>query len=180
VSAAPRKRAVFLDRDGVLIHAIVRDNKPFAVTALDQVRLIEGVAEACAKLSQLGYLLILTTNQPDVARGKISRSFVDQVNSDLAYQLKLDMVRLCDHDDKDGCNCRKPKPGLMTEPAAELGIDLGASFVVGDRWRDVEAGQRAGCRTVFIDYGYDETLGSLPDHKAPSLLAAVDWIAQQT
>jgi D-glycero-D-manno-heptose 1,7-bisphosphate phosphatase len=177
---AALRPAVFLDRDGVLIEAIVHNRKPYAVTTPDRVRLIAGVPDACAALSQLGFLLVMTTNQPDIARGKISRHFVEETNAGLAERLGLDDVEVCMHDNSDACSCRKPLPGLMTMAAAKLSIDLSASFVVGDRWRDVEAGHRAGCRTIFIDYGYDETLKSLPDHVAPSLLSAVNWITTQS
>ncbi len=176
MSSEPKRRAVFMDRDGVLIEAIVRDNKPYAATSAEDVRIIAGVREACADLRKQGFLLFLVTNQPDVARGKISRNFVDAVNNGLVAQLGLDGARVCDHDNTDNCPCRKPKPGLITQAAAEFGVDLNASYVIGDRWRDIEAGRRAGCCTVFIDYGYDEPLSSPPDHNAGSLLEAARWI----
>ena len=172
------RRAVFLDRDGVVIAAIVRGKKPYAATEPGEVRILDGVREACAELSAMEFLLILTTNQPDIARSKISRAFVDETNTMLMETLRLDAVRMCAHDDADQCDCRKPLPGLMTHAAKDLGIALSASFVVGDRWRDVEAGKNAGCRTVFIGYGYSEILKSVPDHVAPSLFEATKWIAK--
>jgi D-glycero-D-manno-heptose 1,7-bisphosphate phosphatase len=175
---AGKRRAVFLDRDGVVIAAIVLDGKPYAATSAEDVSILPGVPEACGQLSALGFLLILTTNQPDIARGKISADFVAQTNAMLQQTLGLDAVRVCPHDNSDGCDCRKPLPGLMTHAAEDFGIDLGASFVVGDRWRDVEAGKNAGCRTVFIDCNYDEALKSPPDHIATSLLDAAAWIAR--
>jgi D-glycero-D-manno-heptose 1,7-bisphosphate phosphatase len=177
VSAA--KQAVFLDRDGVLIRAVVRGNKPYAARTMDEVEIIDSAVGACAELSRLGFVLIVVTNQPDVARGKISRAFVDDVNALTIQKLGLDYAYVCDHDNADHCNCRKPKPGLMTRAAAEHGIDLASSIMVGDRWRDIEAGKNAGCKTVFIDYGYDEPLPLPPDHIAPSLAAAVAWISKQ-
>ena len=176
----PSRRAVFLDRDGVLIAAIVRDNKPFAATRPEDVVLTEGARDACALLSRLGFFLVMTTNQPDVARGKIDRAFVDETNAMLAQELALDAVRVCYHDNKDGCDCRKPLSGLMTHAARDFGIDLAASYVVGDRWRDIDAGHAAGCRTIFIDYGYDEALREKPDHVAHSLRDAVEWVSGQT
>lgn len=170
---------MFLDRDGVLIEAQVRDNKPYAAESINDVRVIAGVREACAELKRLGFLLVLVTNQPDVARGRITREFVDEVNRRLLTELGLDAAQVCDHDDADDCACRKPKPGLMIEAAENLSIDLAASFVVGDRWRDIEAGRRAGCRTVFVDHGYDEKLSNPPDHTAPSLSAAMTWLRAQ-
>ena len=174
---APRpRRAVFLDRDGVLIRPIIRDGKPYSAVGPEDVHIIEGVPEACAELSGFGFLLIMVTNQPDIARGKVSREFVDETNAALAKALGLDGVELCPHDNADECACRKPKPGLMIQAADRLGIDLASSVMVGDRWRDIEAGRRAGCRTVFVDYGYDEALEEQPDHIAASLSAAVGWI----
>jgi D-glycero-D-manno-heptose 1,7-bisphosphate phosphatase len=179
VNSALQRRAVFLDRDGVLIHAIVRDNKPYAVTLPHEIRIIDGVPDACEKLSQLGFLLVMVTNQPDVARGKVAREFVEETNAMLASKLHLDDVETCFHDNSDDCDCRKPNPGLLTAAARKLSIDLNSSIVVGDRWRDVEAGRRAGCKVIFIDYGYDEPLRSVPDHNSKSLLDAVGWIQKQ-
>jgi D-glycero-D-manno-heptose 1,7-bisphosphate phosphatase len=176
ISVAKHRRAVFLDRDGVLIEAIVRDNKPYAVTSPDEVQFTRGAAEACAELKRCGFLLVLVTNQPDVARGKISRQFVDDVNDHVVATLGLDLARVCDHDNHHNCNCRKPKPGLITDAAKEFSIELSTSYMVGDRWRDIEAGQNAGCRTVFVDYGYAEDLPSAPDHTAHSLAEAVPFI----
>jgi D-glycero-D-manno-heptose 1,7-bisphosphate phosphatase len=174
-----QRRAVFLDRDGVVISAIVRNGKPFAATTPEDIHILPDVPKACAMLSSLGYLLILTTNQPDIARRKISPDFVEQTNKMLKEALELDAVRVCAHDDSDGCDCRKPLPGLMTHAARDFDINLAASFVVGDRWRDIDAGHAAGCRTIFIEYGYDERLKAQPDHRCQSLAEAADWIAAQ-
>lgn len=174
-----QRRAVFLDRDGVVISAIVRNGKPFAATKPEDIHILPGVPKACAMLSSLGYLLILTTNQPDIARRKISPAFVEQTNQMLKEALEIDAVRVCAHDNSDSCDCRKPLPGLMTHAARDFDINLAASFVVGDRWRDIDAGHAAGCRTIFIDYYYDEALKAHPDHRCQSLAEAADWIAAQ-
>ncbi len=179
VNAIHRRRAIFLDRDGVLIETAVRNRRPYAVTAPQDVRIIDGVTEACRELSRLGFLLVLVTNQPDVARGKISRAFVDETNMALAETIGLDDVEVCDHDDVDDCDCRKPRPGLLMRAAEKLSVDLGSSILVGDRWRDVEAGRNAGCKTVFIDCGYDEKMPEAPDHIAKSLPEAIGWIRSQ-
>src|SRR5262249_34158855 len=94
--------------------------------------------------------------------------------------LKLDDVRVCPHDNRDSCDCRKPKPGLVTSAARELKIGLSSSFLVGDRWRDIEAGRAAGVQTVFIDYKYAEKQVSVPDHTVQNLAEAADWILTQT
>lgn len=138
--------------------------------------IISGVREACAALRRLGFKLIMVTNQPDVALGRTSKEFVDAVNEDLARDLRLDGIEVCFHDDQADCECRKPKPGMLLHAAAKYRIDLSASIIVGDRWRDIEAGRRAGCRTVFVDYGYQAELVTNPDHVANSLRSALEWI----
>ena len=168
--------AVFLDRDGVLNAAVVVGGRPLPPRSLQEVRLLAGVEEACARLRADGFILACITNQPDVARGTATREAVDAINASLKARLHLDAVALCPHDDSDACECRKPKPGLILGAAAQLGADLGHSVVVGDRWRDVEAGRRAGCATVFIDHGYDEARPDAPDAVAGSLAEAVPMI----
>ena len=172
------RRAVFLDRDGVLNCAIVRDGKPYPPASLAELEILPGVAEACAALHKAGFLLIVVTNQPDVARGTQRREVVETIHQALANQLPLDDVRACYHDDGDHYSCRKPKPGLLLEAAQDWDIDLSASFMVGDRWKDIEAGKRAGCRTIFVDYGYAERAPDNPNHRVGSLIEAVDWILQ--
>jgi D-glycero-D-manno-heptose 1,7-bisphosphate phosphatase len=172
----PQHRAVFLDRDGVINQAIVVDGRPFSPQSLDELQLLPGVAEACARLKAAGFLLIVATNQPDIANRKASRAGVDALNQALKDQLPLDDVLVCPHNDQDNCACRKPKPGLLTDAAARWDIDLAASTMVGDRWRDVDAGRAAGCRTVFIDHGYAERRPTQPDVVTASLLAATPSI----
>ena len=172
-------RAVFLDRDGVLNQSIVRDGRPYPPASVAELVIPEGTREALARLRSAGLLLLGCTNQPDVARGTTPRAVVDAINARLMAELPLDEIRVCWHDDKDGCPCRKPKPGLLTDLAAERGIDLGASWMVGDRWRDVSCGAAAGCRTAFIDYGYSEAYrGPQPDVAVRSLPEAADSILQ--
>ena len=172
------RQAVFLDRDGVLTRAIVREGKPYPPASLAELEILPGAAEACIKLHQAGFLLIVVTNQPDVARGAQRREFVEAINQALADQLPLDDIRVCYHDDVDRCTCRKPEPGLLLQSAHDWNIDLSASFMVGDRWKDIEAGRRAGCKTIFVNYGYAERQPDRPDYRVGSLLEAVDWILQ--
>lgn len=174
-----KKRAVFLDRDGVLNAVVVRDGRPFPPMSEDDLHLLPGVAEACHVLRDAGFLLIMVTNQPDIARGTMSEDIVTSINGRLQRELSLDGVSVCPHDG-DGCDCRKPKPGLLLEAANRLGIDLSASYMVGDRWRDTEAGQNAGCCAVFIDYGYREQHPKPPYHRVTSLREAASWIIGQT
>jgi D-glycero-D-manno-heptose 1,7-bisphosphate phosphatase len=149
-------RAVFLDRDGVLNEAIVRDGKPYPPRTLEEFRIVEDAREELAKLKAAGFLLIVVTNQPDVARGTVRRETVEAFDAALRARLPVDDIFTCLHDDADGCNCRKPKAGLLLAAAEKYGIDLEKSYMIGDRWRDVDAGAAAGCRTILIDYGYEE------------------------
>jgi D-glycero-D-manno-heptose 1,7-bisphosphate phosphatase len=171
---------VFLDRDGVLNEAIVRDGKPYPPASIAEMKIVDGAAEDLERLKQLDFLLLVVTNQPDVARGTQSIETIEAMHRRMAETLPLDEFLVCPHDDTDGCNCRKPAPGMLLEAQRRFGIDLSRSFLVGDRWRDVDAGQAAGCRTVFLDFGYRERGPSVPpDASVASLREAVNWIVQQ-
>jgi D-glycero-D-manno-heptose 1,7-bisphosphate phosphatase len=166
--------AVFLDRDGVINRAFVRDGKPYPPERIEDLDVLPGVGEALARLKAAGFTLVVITNQPDVARGRQTAEVVNAMHERLASLLPIEEFRVCWHDDKDACECRKPKPGLITRPPA---YDLPRSVVVGDRWRDVEAGRRAGCRAaILVDYGYDEGPPVTPDVRVRSLAEAADWI----
>ena len=170
-------RAVFLDRDGVLNRAIVRDGKPYPPASLAELEIVEGAAGSLARLKKLGFLLLVVTNQPDVARGTQTLAAIQAMHDVMLQTLPLDDFLICPHDDRDGCPCRKPAPGLLIEAQQRYGIDLARSFLVGDRWRDIDAGRAAGCRTVFVDRNYRERGPSLPpDASVGSLPDAVDWI----
>jgi D-glycero-D-manno-heptose 1,7-bisphosphate phosphatase len=168
--------AIFLDRDGVLSRALVRKGRPYPPHRVEDLEVLPGVPEALARLKAAGYALVVVTNQPDVARGHVAEKVVLAIHHRLASLLPLDEFRVCCHDDGDACDCRKPKPGLLTRPPL---YDLSRSVMVGDRWRDIEAGRRAGCRAaVLIDYGYDEDHPVAPDARLPSLSEAADWILE--
>ena len=174
------RRAVFLDRDGVINQAVVRDGKPYPPSGVDELKIVVGAAEALRDLKKAGFLLIVVTNQPDIARGTRSRATVDAIHQALREALPLDDFFVCVHDDSDQCDCRKPLPGLLLRAAEKYDIDLPQSFMVGDRWRDVDAGASAGCATVWIDYGYREKRSAAePSAKVDSIRAAADWILSQ-
>jgi D-glycero-D-manno-heptose 1,7-bisphosphate phosphatase len=176
-TVAATRRAVFLDRDGVLSKALVRDGKPYAPATLDEFEINQDAGIELARLRSAGYLLVVITNQPDVGRGKTPRAAIEAMNTLLRETFPLDDVLVCWHDDSAGCNCRKPRPGLFLEAASRHGIDLAASFMVGDRWRDIDAGAAAGCRTILIDHGYQERAPEhAPDAVVQSLAAATDSI----
>jgi len=173
------QRAVFLDRDGVINRAFVCDGKPYPPRCVEELEILPGVTEALALLRSAGFMLIVVTNQPDVARGTQTRAAVDEINGALQAKLPIDEFCVCYHDDTDGCNCRKPKPGALIESAKKVGIDLCASFMIGDRWRDIEAGQKAGCKSIFINWGYKEIQPKHPEVIVNSITEAVKWILEQ-
>lgn len=174
------RKAVFLDRDGVINRALVRDGKPYPPASVAATEILPGVAEALSALHAAGWLLIVVTNQPDVARGTMARSTVEAINRMLQEALPIDEFHVCYHDSADNCDCRKPSPGALLRAAAEHGIDLAASYMVGDRWRDIEAGANAGCKTVFVDHKYDEKRPQSFDYKVESLRDAAGIILRGT
>lgn len=176
MTASGKRRAVFLDRDGVLNRVVLRDGKPHPPTKVADLAIPPDVPRALRLLKMARLLLVVVTNQPDVARGTQSRAAVEAINACLAAQLPLDAFYVC-CENGDDCPRRKPNPGMLLEAAATLGIDLRSSFMVGDRWKDVEAGRRAGCRTVFLDAGYAEKKPDPPaDATALTLIEAATWI----
>jgi D-glycero-D-manno-heptose 1,7-bisphosphate phosphatase len=176
---AVKNKAVFLDRDGVLNQAVVRNGLPHPPASAEELVLAPNAKAALEELKAQGFLLLVVTNQPDVAKGITTRAVVEAINRRVASELPIDDLFVCFHQDSDHCDCRKPKPGMLLEGARKHNVDPGESFMVGDRWRDVEAGQSAGCRTVFIDGGYEERQPARPaDAQVYSLKEAADWILQ--
>jgi len=184
VSAAPNgagRPAVFLDRDGVLNEPVLIEGRPHPPGSAGDLIVRPDTINACARLHAAGLLLVVVTNQPDIARGRQTWEAVAAINDELRQRLPLDDVRVCPHDDQDGCGCRKPAPGLLIDGAAAWNIDLGRSVMVGDRWRDVEAGKRAGCAVVLVKHDYDERAASVdPDLVVATLQEAVPWILKTT
>jgi D-sedoheptulose 7-phosphate isomerase len=169
--------AVFLDRDGVINRAVIRDGKPFPPSSLKELEILPQVASSLLDLKAHGFAIFVITNQPDVARGTQTREAVEAIHNTLTSSLPIDDIFVCYHDDSDHCACRKPNPGLLLEAHRKHNIDLSRSFVVGDRWRDIDAGHNAGCKTVLIDYGYKERKPAQPpEATVRSLREAADWI----
>lgn len=175
-----RRRAVFLDRDGVINKPVVRDGRPYPPAEVEAFELYEDVAAGCARLQAAGYLLVVVTNQPDVARGTQTRTAVEAMNRKMLDLLpQIARVEICWHagaDRGDPCECHKPQPGMVLRVAEKLNIDLTQSFLIGDRWRDVDCGHNAGCRTVFIDHNYSEALRQPPHWTVNSFGQAVEII----
>jgi D-glycero-D-manno-heptose 1,7-bisphosphate phosphatase len=169
-------KAVFLDRDGVITANIERHGRPVAPTTLEEFQIMPDVEDNIGRLKAAGFAVIVVTNQPDVSTGLTRRETVDAMHAELFRRLAIDDIKACFHTDAANCACRKPKPGMLLEAAAERGIDLSASYMVGDRWRDIGAGQAAGCTTIFIDYGYKQDGPCEPDKVVGSFTDATNHI----
>jgi len=174
------QRAVFLDRDGVINRCVVRDGKPYPPPTVEELELLPGVKEAVEALKAAGYLVIVVTNQPDVRTGVQSLDTLNKMHDRLRNWLPVDDIKSCLHVDADACTCRKPKPGMLTEAAREHDICLPESFMVGDRWRDIEAGRAASCETFFVDYGYNEPSPEKPGFVVSGLAEASRIILSRT
>jgi D-glycero-D-manno-heptose 1,7-bisphosphate phosphatase len=179
IGANMTRPAVFLDRDGVINRAFMRDGMPFPPQSLQELEILPGVSDALVALKAHGYSIVVVTNQPDVARGTSSKEAIEGIHGRLKDELAIDAILTCFHDDSADCECRKPKPGLLLQAARNLGIDLSASFMVGDRWRDMEAGKRAGCRTFFVDRSYLERQPVAYEFRVGSLIEASAMILGQ-
>jgi D-glycero-D-manno-heptose 1,7-bisphosphate phosphatase len=177
----PENRAIFLDRDGVINRPLIRAGRPYPPATLDKFEILPGVLEACQLLKKLGFLLVIATNQPDVGRGTLARGAVETIHTWMSQQLPIDRVMTCFHGGAvygDPCECRKPRPGMLLQAAEALKIDLAKSFMIGDRWRDVDCGFNAGCKTIFVDWDYEENLKRVPNFSAHDLLDAAKLIEQ--
>jgi D-glycero-D-manno-heptose 1,7-bisphosphate phosphatase len=173
------KRAVFLDRDGVINHTVFKHGGDRAPYELRDLRLIAGVEEAVRRLRESGYLIVIVTNQPDHKRGWVTRAQIDAVNAEIERILRPDGLEVCFHDAADGCACRKPRPGMLLSAAERLCIDLASSWMIGDRRTDIEAGLRAGCGGTILISQVPDSSGQGATHQAPDLWHAVDWLLRR-
>ena len=178
------RRAVFLDRDGVINRAVVRNGKPHPPSSPTDFRLYDDVVDGCARLKTASFLLVLITNQPDVGRGTQSREAVEAMHLKLQSALpSLDRIEICYHGGErygQPCDCRKPRPGLILRAATELNIDLKESYVIGDRWRDIDCARAAGCRAIFIERGYKEKLRQTADVTVANFKEAVNAVLRDS
>jgi len=173
----PPRPCVFLDRDGTLNEQIVRDGLPYPPYGYNDFRLFPGVAAGCRALCEAGFVLVVATNQPDVERGTQTKEAVEAMHTLLRSQIPdIERIEVCYDPGPAPTRRRKPEPGMLLDAAKALDLDLTRSWMVGDRWRDVDCGQRAGVRTVLIDFGYAEALREQPDivvHSFPEAVAAI-------
>jgi D-glycero-D-manno-heptose 1,7-bisphosphate phosphatase len=168
-----KRRAVFLDRDGVIARSEIRDGKPYAPRRLEDFRLLPGAERAVRDLKQAGFLVVVVTNQPDIGNGLVDSAVVQAMHAKLRARVPVDDIRMCPHRQDAGCACRKPRPGLLRAAARRWNIDLKRSYMVGDRDGDIVAGKRAGCYTLLINRHYSEPRRTAPDRMVRSLRAGV-------
>jgi D-glycero-D-manno-heptose 1,7-bisphosphate phosphatase len=171
-------RAVFLDRDGVINKTVVVDGKPYPPSSVKELEIFEGVDQSIDRLIKKGFEIVVVTNQPDLARGKTDLKAVEDIHNQIRQKTKIKNFFICPHDELDQCICRKPKTGLLIQAKIALDLDLQNSFMIGDRWKDIQAGQRAGCKCFFINFSYSEKLPNPPYIEVKSLTEATKFIIE--
>ena len=160
--------------------ALVRYGHPYPPPSLDTLEIQPDVTKALNLLEDSEFLLIVVTNQPDVGRGTQKRETVEKMHTYLLNQLPLDDIYVCWHGQDGECECRKPSSGMLFQAEKKYGIDFKQSYLIGDRWKDIDAGKKVGCKTIFLDYQYDELLHSQPDFTTTSTIRASEWIISQS
>ena len=170
------RKAVFLDRDGVINRIIMRAGKPCSPRTIQDFEWEDGVKDAIEQIKERRFIVIVVTNQPDIARGKMPVDTLDAMTQKIYSEITVDAVMICPHDDIDECSCRKPKPGMLLDAAKMWSIDCGQSFMIGDTWKDTEAGYSAGCSTILLDREYNRDVSC--DHRAANLEEAVKFIVK--
>ena len=171
-------RAVFLDRDGVINRVVLREGRPYPPCSVQELEFIPGVAEAIVRLKSAGFRIIVVTNQPDVASGAQRQEMVEAIHKKILEKFSIDDIQVCYHIDQNHCLCRKPKPGMLLASARQWVLDLSQSVMIGDRWRDIEAGERAGCKTIWMDFKYQERQPEKHDYVTDSLLGVLNFILE--
>jgi D-glycero-D-manno-heptose 1,7-bisphosphate phosphatase len=169
-------RAVFIDRDGVLVIPEFRDGRSFAPRTLDDFRIYPGAPESARRLKDAGFSLVVVTNQPDVGDGLVDMATVEEMHRKLCDAVSVDAIEVCYHTSADNCDCRKPKPGMLLRAAERMSLDCGRSIMIGDRWSDVEAAKAAGCKSIFVDLNYRDRRPTQPDFVVSSFVEAADVI----
>ena len=170
-----KNKAIFIDRDGVINKVIIRNEKPSSPWKLEEFEIFPEVKECLTAFKEMGFLNIVFTSQPDISRGNLKSEELEKMHKIILEMLPVDEIMVCPHDDKDNCQCRKPKPGLIIEAAKKWSIDFKKSYVIGDSWKDMGAGRAAGCPTILISKEYNKDLKDY-DFKVKSFKEAVEII----
>ena len=170
------RRAIILDRDGVINKVVIRNGRPFSPRRLKEFKLFPNIQKYLESFRKMGFLNIVFTNQPDISRGLLKRKELRKMHKIILETLPIDEIKFCPHDDNDNCSCRKPKPGLILEAAKNWSIDLKKSYVVGDGWKDMAAGKKAGCKTFLIRKEYNKNLQNGFDFRVNNLKEVIKII----
>ena len=172
---AIKNKAIFLDRDGVINEVVFhKSDKPSSPWNFNEFKLLPHVKEPLAEFTKMGYLLFIISNQPDISRGFIEKGITEKISRIIYDKYPIKEIMICPHDDHHNCNCRKPNPGMILELSKKYNIDLKKSFLIGDNWKDIEAGQRAGVITILINYPYNKSVKT--DYRVKNLVSAVKLI----
>ena len=164
------KKAIFLDRDGVINEPIFRDgniNKPIAPWEIDEFKLFDNIINPLNIIKKMGYHIFIVTNQPDISKGILKISTIKKMNNIIMSKLPIDEIMFCPHLDSHRCVCRKPKPGMVNILAKKWEISLSDSFFIGDNWKDIECGKGAGCTTILLDKYYNKKVNA--DYRVKNL-----------
>ncbi len=169
-------KAVFLDRDGVINHVVNHKeiNKPSSPWQIAEFKLIDGIKNPLDELKKMGFFLFVISNQPDIARGRIKKGTTEKINKIILEKFPIKEIIVCPHDDSDNCNCRKPKPGMITKLSKKWNVDLKKSYLIGDSWKDTEAAENAGIKSIIINKTYNQDVNA--GYRVKDLKAAVELI----
>ncbi len=169
-----KARTAIFDRDGVINRIVMRDGAPASPRNMEEFIIDPEAPAALGRLKAAGFRIYVASNQPDLARSNVAPEIIDAMTAAILAALPIEAVRICPHDDGDGCDCRKPRPGMLLGLARDFGFDLHGAFMIGDTWKDVHAGRAAGCATILLERDYNR--GVVADFKAAALSAAIDLI----
>ncbi len=169
-------KAVFLDRDGVINKPIIIDGKCYAPRLLKDFKIFPKVKSDIKKLKNRGFKVFVITNQPDIGNKLLKKKTLNEMHSLLKTKVPIDKIYFCPHTKNDRCKCRKPKPGMIIKASNNLKIRLKESYVIGDRKTDIDAGLKAGCKTIFVNNNYYEKRPTKQEKTVKSLHAAVKYI----
>ena len=174
-----KNKCVFLDRDGVINQPIIINKRPYSPRKIKEFIFTTDIKNLVTKVANLGYKVIVITNQPDIATGDLSESLLNHFHKRIINEMPIDDIFVCKHLSSDNCNCRKPNPGLIIKAVSKHKINLEKSYFIGDRWKDVDAANKVKCHTIFIDYGYTEKLKTIPKNCVTTLKEAFDIILKK-
>jgi len=167
-------KAIFLDRDGVINKVFLSNGKPFSPRRFSEFELFPEVENALSSFKEVGFLNIVITNQPDIARGFLKWKELEKMHFLVRERLPIDDILICPHSDEDNCLCRKPKPWMLLVAAKKWNISLKEFFFIGDTWKDTMAGKKAGCKTILIDAPYNQGVDC--NYRVKDLSKAVEII----